>query len=70
MSTIIATYTIKFDGVTMDVKTYLYKGDSNQWNPSELEAQEIYVGEQDIKELLSDNVITCIEHEIRDKFNL
>lgn len=64
------TYEITYCGVTMEIVAHYYKGDDDQWNPSELEAHEIRVEGVDIQDLLSTDTVTDIENRIMEKYEL
>ena len=64
------TFTIKFDGIELEVYAYYYKGTNQFDDPTELQAHEIRVEGVDISELLSYHTIQCIEHEVVEKYEL
>lgn len=64
------TYTIKYDGIELDVYANYYKGTGEAFNPTELTAIEIRVEGVDIMPILSYETVLCIEHEVVDKYEL
>jgi len=64
------TFTIKFDGIELEVYAYYYKGTNQFDDPTELQAHEIRVEGVDISELLPYYMIKLIEHEVVEKYEL
>jgi len=64
------TYTIKYDGIDLEVFAHYYKGTGEPFDPIELTAIEIKVEGVNIMDLLSYNTVLCIEHEVVDKYEL
>jgi hypothetical protein len=64
------TFTIKFDGIELEVYAHYYKGTNQFDDKTELQAHEIRVQGVDISELLSHHTILCIEHEVVEKYEL
>ena len=64
------TYTIKYDGIELEVYANYYRGTGEQFDPVELTAVEIKVQGVDILPLLPYTTVLCIEHEVVDKYEL
>jgi len=64
------TYTIKYDGIDLEVLAYYYKGTGEAFDPVELTAIEVKVEGVDVMPLLAYTTVLCIEHEVVDKYEL
>ena len=64
------TFTITFDGIELEVYAYYYKGNDQCNDLTELEAHEIRVEGVNIQELLSCDIIYCIEQKVVEKYEL
>ena len=64
------TFTIKFDGIELEVYAYYYKGTNQFDDKTELQAHEIRVEGVDISELLSYYMIKRIEYDVIHKYEL
>jgi hypothetical protein len=64
------TYTIKYEGIELEVYANYNKGSGEPFDPIELIAIEIKVEGVDILPLLPYTTVLCIEHEVVDKYEL